>query len=180
MPFLRFLLALACVALALSGWILQHGPQDLMFDPCLAVKALSLACPGWLTPRHVPDATPFVLYGLAALGLLFVIGPLFRGALDQPPEAMLERFIQQGRDLHERCRKEGDESVQPDIDAWNDEVTGFLRRLGHRYILAFGDLRDIQLFASQYDTAATIEIRQRLQRLNEFLQRFRDRGVRSA
>ena len=51
-------------------------------------------------------------------------------------------------------------------------IVSLLRRLGHRYVLAFGDFRNIQLFASQYDTAATIELRQRLQRLEEFLQRF--------
>ena len=180
MPFLRLLLALACVALIASAWTLQHGPQDVVVDPCIAIRVLSLSCPGWLTPLHVPVATPFVLYALAGLGLVVVIGPLLGGVLDQPPEAMLERFIQQGRDLHERCRKEGDEQVQPDIDAWNNEVKGFLRRLGHRYVLAFGDLRDIQLFASQYDTTTTVEIRRRLQRLNEFLQRFRDQGVSQA
>src|SRR5579863_9174627 len=102
MPFLRFLFALACTALIVLGWKLQHAPQDLLLDPCVALRALGASCPGWLSPQRVPDSAPFVLYALAGLGLLWVIGPLFSGALDQPPEAMLERFIQQGRDLHER------------------------------------------------------------------------------
>jgi hypothetical protein len=180
MPFLRFLLALACVSLIVSGLMLQNGPHDIVVDVCPRLHQLALACPGWMSPQRVPDFTPFALYALAGLGILIVISPLLRGALDQPPATALEQFIQRGRDLHERCRKEGDQLVQPDIDAWTAEVTAFLRRLGHRYVLAFGDFRDIQLFASQYDTAATIEIRQRLHRLNEFLQRFHDDGVPSA
>jgi hypothetical protein len=180
MPFLRFLLALACVSLIVSGLMLQNGPHDLVVDACPWLHAASLACPAWMSPQRIPDFAPFALYALAGLGILIVISPLLRGALDQPPEITLQQFIQRGRDLHERCRKEGDPLVQPDIDAWTAEVTAFLRRLGHRYVVAFGDFRDIQLFASQYDTAATIEIRQRLHRLNEFLQRFRDESVPSA
>jgi hypothetical protein len=121
----------------------------------------------------VPDFLPVVLYALAGLGLLVVIWPLFQGMLDQPPATMLANFIQQGRDLHERCRQEGDEAVMPAIEAWTQEVSKFLRHLGHKYVLAFGDFRGVELFASQYDTAATLEIRQRIQRLTEFEQRFR-------
>jgi hypothetical protein len=120
----------------------------------------------------MPDFMPYVLYALAILGALFVAAPLVRGALDQPPEIMLANFIQRGRDLHERCRREGDDAVMPAIDAWTRDVSQFLRHLGHKYVVAFGDFRGVELFASQYDTSATLEIRQRLQRLTEFQQRF--------
>ena len=173
MPFLRFLVALACVSLVVSGLMLHNGPHNVVIDACPWLQQLSLNCPAWLSPQPVPEFAPQVCFGMAGLGFLFVIWPLFRGALDQPPQILLQEFIQRGRDLHERARKEGDQAVQPDIDAWNREVSSLLRRLGHRYVLAFGDFRNIQLFASQYDTAATIELRQRLQRLEEFLQRFR-------
>ena len=173
MPFLRFLVALACVSLIVSGLTLHNGPHDVVIDACPSLQQLSLACPAWLTPEPMPDYAPQLCYALAGVGLLFVIWPLFSGALDQPPQILLEQLIQRGRDLHERCRKQGDQAVQADIDAWNSHVSALLRRLGHRYVLAYGDFRNIQLFASQYDTAATIELRQRLQRLEEFLQRFR-------
>jgi hypothetical protein len=174
MPFLRFLVALACASLLVSGLMLHNGPHDVVIDACPWLRQVPLDCPAWLTPQPVPVFAPLVCFCLAGLGFLFVIWPLFGGALDQPPQVLLEQFIQRGRDLHERARNEGDQAVQPDIDAWNGEVSALLRRLGHRYVLAFGDFRNIQLFASQYDTAATIELRQRLQRLEEFLQRFKE------
>jgi hypothetical protein len=172
MPFLRFLVALACVSLIVSGLMLHDGPQDVVIDACPWLQRLSLECPAWLTPQPVPGSAPLICFCVAGLGFMFVIWPLFTGVLDQPPQMLLEQFIQRGRDLHERCRKEGDQAVEPDIEAWNREVSALLRRLGHRYVLAFGDFRNIQLFASQYDTPATLELRQRLQRLEEFLQRF--------
>jgi hypothetical protein len=174
MPFLRFLVALASAALVVSGWTLQNGPHNLYFDPCLYLQQLSIACPTWAARQPVPDFMPYVLYALAILGALFVAAPLVRGALDQPPESMLANFIQRGRDLHERCRREGDEAVMPAIDAWTRDVSQFLRHLGHKYVVAFGDFRGVELFASQYDTSATLEIRQRLQRLAEFQQRFQN------
>ena len=173
MPFLRFLVALACVSLVVAGLMLHNGPHDEVIDACPWLQQLSLNCPAWLSSQPVPEFAPQVCFVVAALGFLFVIWPLFSGVLDQPPQILLEQYIQRGRDLHERCRKEGDQAVQPDIDAWSREVSASLRHLGHRYVLAYGDFRNIQLFASQYDTAATIELRQRLQRLEEFLQRFR-------
>ncbi len=173
MPFLRFLVALACVSLVVSGLMLHNGRHDEVIDACTWLQQLSLNCPAWLSSQPVPEFAPQVCFAVAALGFLFVIWPLFSGVLDQPPQILLEQYIQRGRDLHERCRKEGDQAVQPDIDAWSREVSASLRHLGHRYVLAYGDFRNIQLFASQYDTAATIELRQRLQRLEEFLQRFR-------
>ena len=173
MPFLRFLVALACVSLVVSGLMLHNGPHDAVIDACPWLQLLSLNCPAWLTAQPIPQFAPQACFVIAGLGFLFVIWPLFGSALDQPPQLLLEQFIQRGRDLHERCRKEGDQAVQRDIGTWNREVSSLLRRLGHRYVLAFADFRNIQLFASQYDTAATIELRQRLQRLEEFLQRFR-------
>jgi hypothetical protein len=173
MPFLRFLVALACASLIVSGLMLHNGPHDVVIDACPWLQQLSVNCPAWLKPQPVPEFAPLLCFCVAGLGFLFVIWPLFGRVLDQPPQILLEQFIQRGRDLHERCRKEGDQAVQPDIDTWNREVSDLLRRLGHRYVLAFADFRNIQLFASQYDTATTIELRQRLQRLEEFLQRFR-------
>jgi hypothetical protein len=173
---LRCLVALACALLCLSGFMLQIGPRDAVLDVCPWILQFASSCPAWLAARSIPPSTPLVLYALSSLGMLFVILPLFRGFLDQPPEATLELFIQRGRDLHERCRKEGDQAVMAEIGAWTEEVSRFLRRLGHRYVVAFGDFAGIQLFASQYDTAASMEIRQRLQRLSEFLQKFRSGG----
>src|SRR5579862_1849509 len=171
MPFFRFLVALASAAFVVSGWTLQNGPHNLYIDLCPTLQRLSLDCPAWAAKQPVPEFMPMVLYALAGLGLLFVIWPLFQGMLDQPPETMLANFIQQGRDLHERCRQEGDERVRPAIEAWTREVSQFLRHLGHKYVVAFADFRGVELFASQYDTAATMEIRQRIQRLTEFEQR---------
>ena len=173
MPFLRFLVALACASLIVSGLMLHNGPHDVVIDACPWLQQLSVTCPAWLQPQPIPEFAPLLCFCVAGLGFLFVIWPLFGGVLDQPPQILLEQFIQRGRDLHERCRKEGDQAVQPDIDTWNREVSDVLRRLGHRYVLAFGEFRSIQLFPSQYDTATTIELRQRLQRLEEFMQRFR-------
>jgi hypothetical protein len=173
MLLLRCLVALACVLLSLSGYMLQIGPRDAAINACEWVARFSNTCPAWLADRPVPEAAPWVLYTIACFALLFVIWPLFQGAFSVPPENTLALFIQRGRDLHERCRKEGDQAVIADIGAWTDEVSKFLRRLGHRYVVSFGDFHGIQLFASQYDTAATLEIRQRIQRLSEFLQRFR-------
>jgi hypothetical protein len=174
MAFVRILIALASALLVYSGWMLQNGPRDVVFDPCPWVRQFSTACPSWLSAQPIPDAAPKVMYTIAGFALLFVIWPLFAGALDQPPAEMLAQFIQRGRDLHARCRKEGDQAVMPDVEAWTHEVSRFLRRLGHRYVVAFGDLRGIQLFASQYDTDATLELRQRIHRLTEFAQRFND------
>jgi len=173
MPFLRFLVALACAALVVSGWMLQTGPHNLYMDVCPYLQQIPIDCPAWAARRPVPDFMPVILYGLAALGGLFVLWPLIDGVLDQPPETTLAQFIQRGRDLHERCRREGDEVVMPAIDAWTRDVSNFLRRLGHKYVVSFADFKGVELFASQYDTAATREIRQRLQRLTEFEERFR-------
>jgi hypothetical protein len=177
MPFLRFLMALACAALVISGWMLQNGPHDLYIDVCPVLQQAAIPCPSWAARQPLPDFMPFALYGLAALGVLFVLWPLLSGVLDQPPAVMLAEFIQRGRDLHERARREGDEAVMPALDAWTREVSQFLRRLGHKYVLAFSDFKSVELFASQYDTPATLEIRQRIQRLSEFEQRFRGDGV---
>ena len=180
MPFLRFLVAAACAALVLSGLLLQNGPHDLYFDVCPWLQLAAVDCPSWAAKQPVPDFMPWILYALAALGLLFVVWPLVSGILDQPPETMLAQFIQRGRDLHERCRREGDEAMKPAIDAWTREVSQFLRHLGHKYVIAFGDFKGVELFASQYDTAATMEIRQRIQRLTEFAQRFRADGAEAS
>ena len=177
MPFLRFLVALACAALLVSGWMLQNGPHDLYIDVCPLLQQAALPCPSWAAKQPVPDFMPLVLYGFASLGALFVIWPLVSGVLDQPPETMLADFIQRGRDLHERARREGDVAVMPALDAWTREVSQFLRHLGHKYVVAFSDFKGVELFASQYDTTATLEIRQRIQRLTEFAQRFRADGV---
>jgi hypothetical protein len=174
MALLRCLVALACVLLSLSGYMLQIGPHDVSVDACDWVVQFAGSCPPWLSQQRIPEATPWVLYGLAFFGLLFVIWPLFRGSFADPPDSALELFIQRGRDLHERCRKEGDQAVIVDINAWTEEVSKFLRRLGHRYVVSFGDFNGIQLFASQYDTATTLELRQRIARLSEFLERFRN------
>jgi hypothetical protein len=180
MPLLRLLVLLACVSLSLSGYLLESGPADASVDACQWLAQWLSSCPAWLSVQRIPQAAPAVLYAIAALGLLFVVWPVFQGAFAPPPENTLALLIQRGRDLHERCRKEGEQAVAADINAWIDEVAGFLRRLGHRYVVSFGDFNGIQLFASQYDTAATLEIRQRIQRLNEFLQRFRNGDSQSA
>jgi len=177
MPFLRFLVALACAALVVSGWMLQTGPHNVYIDICPYLQQIPVECPSWAAKRPVPDFMPLILYGLAALGALFVVWPLIEGALDQPPGTALEQLIQRGRDLHERCRRDGDEAARPAIEAWTRDVSQFLRRLGHKYVVAFADFKGIELFASQYDTPATREIRQRLQRLTEVAERFRDNSV---
>jgi len=174
MALVRFLVALASALLVYSGWTLQNAPRDAAFDPCPWIRQFSTVCPAWLTDPDLPSLAPKFLYLFAGLGLLFVIWPLFSGVIDQPPSSALAMYIQRGRDLHERCRKEGDQAVSRDIEAWTNEVSKFLRRLGHRYVVAFGDFRGVELFASQYDTEATREIRQRIQRLTEFAQRFND------
>jgi hypothetical protein len=173
MPLLRCLVALGCALLSISAFMLQNGPRDAGVDVCPWVERLVAPCPPWLNIPSIPDSVPWALYAIAGLGLLFVIWPLFSAA-SPPAEDRLTLFIQRGRDLHERCRKEGDQAVLPDIHAWIAEVSRYLRSLGHRYVVAFGDFAGIQLFASQYDTEATLEIRQRIARLSEFLQRFRD------
>jgi len=176
MLFIRCLILLACALLAAAGVILQIAPHDAVLDACLWIERLSGPCPGWVSEQNIPPAAPWVCFAMACLGLLFVASSLLGGLFVQPPEATLVQFIQRGRDLHERCRKEGDQAVIPDIHVWTDEVSKFLRRLGHRYLVLFGDFGGIQLFASQYDTAATLEIRQRIQRLSEFVQRFHAGG----
>jgi hypothetical protein len=172
----RCLISLACGALMALGLALQSAPGDVVMDACRWLQHWSGSCPAWLFAQNIPPAAPWVCFAMAALGLLFVVSSLLSGLFVQPPEAMLAQFIQRGRDLHERCRKEGDQAVMPDIHAWTDEVSKFLRRLGHRYLVLFGDFGGIQLFASQYDTAATLEIRQRIHRLSEFMQRFHPGG----
>jgi hypothetical protein len=176
MLFRRCLVVLACGLLTALGVLLQTAPGVAVLDACRYLQRLSGTCPPWVAEQNIPPAAPWVCYAMAGLGLLFVISSLMSAAFVQPPEATLAQFIQRGRDLHERCRKEGDQAVIPDIHAWTDEVSKFLRRLGHRYLVLFGDFGGIQLFASQYDTAATLEIRQRIQRLNEFIQRFHGGG----
>jgi hypothetical protein len=177
MPFLRFLVALACAALLVSGWMLQNGPHDLYIDVCPYLQQIPLECPPWAARQPVPAFAPLILYALAGLGGLFVLWPLVNGLLDQPPATMLAQLIQRGRDLHERARREGDEAVQPALEAWTRDASQFLRRLGHKYVVAFSDFKGVELFASQYDTAATREIRQRIQRLSEFADRFREDQV---
>ncbi len=167
----RCLILLACALLTAAGVVLQIAPHDAVSGVCRWIERMSGSCPAWVSEQNIPPVTPWVCFAMACLGLLFVTTSLFRGMVVQPPEAALAQFIQRGRDLHERCRKEGDDAVIQDIHAWTDEVSRFLRRLGHRYLVLFGDFRDVQLFASQYDTAATLEIRQRIQRLSEFAQR---------
>jgi hypothetical protein len=176
MLFIRCLIVLACGLLTASGVLLQTSPRDAALDACRWLERWSGSCPSWVSEQNIPPAAPWVCFAMACLGLLFVASSLLRGLFVQPPEAVLAQFIQRGRDLHERCRKEGDRAVIPDIHAWTDEVSKFLRRLGHRYLVLFGDCGGIQLFASQYDTAATLEIRQRIQRLSEFLKRFHAGG----
>lgn len=172
MLFRRCLIVLSCGLLTAAGIVLQIAPGDAVLTVCRWLERWPGSCPSWLSEQNIPPAAPWVCFAMAGLGLLFVTSSLLSGLFAQPPEAMLAQFIQRGRDLHERCRKEGDQAVITDIHAWTDEVSKFLRRLGHRYLVLFGDFGGIQLFASQYDTAATLEIRQRLQRLNEFIQRF--------
>jgi hypothetical protein len=173
MPLLRLLVALASVALLASGWLLQHDAGQLFFDACPSLQQLSVPCPPWAGRQPVPEFMFIVCYVLAGLGAVFAAWPLVDGLLDRPPEAVLAEFIQRGRDLHERCRREGEDAVRPAIDEWTREVAQFLRRLGHKYVVAFGDYHGVELFASQYDTAVTREIRQRLARLTEFEARFR-------
>lgn len=173
MPALRILVALASVTLIVSGWIIQHGSGTLYFDPCPYLQQLSMACPAWAARQPLPEFMPWVCYASAALGILLAVWPLVAGALDRPPAVRLAELIQQGRDLHERCRQEGDEAMRPAIDAWTGEVGQLLRRLGHRYVVAFDDYGGVELFASQYDTPVTREIRQRLARLSEFESRLR-------
>jgi len=172
----RCLIMLACGLLAALGALLHIAPRDAVLDACRWLGRLSGSCPSWVSEQNIPPAAPWVCFAMAGLGLLFVVSSLLSGLFVQPPEATLAQFIQRGRDLHERCRKEGDQAVTPDIHAWTDEVSKFLRRLGHRYLVLFGDFGDIQLFASQYDTATTLEIRQRIQRLSEFIQKFHPGG----
>src|ERR1700677_4626428 len=114
MLLLRCLVALACVLLSLSGYMLQIGPRDAAINACEWVARFSNTCPAWLADRPVPEAAPWVLYTIACFALLFVIWPLFQGAFSVPPENTLALFIQRGRDLHERCRKEGDQAVIAD------------------------------------------------------------------
>ena len=174
MPLLRLLIALACALTLGSAVMLQTGHRNAALDLCPWVREFSPHCPPWLIDQTLPEMVPWTLYALVAIGILFVLAPLLRTSLDEPPESALARFIQRGRDLHERCRKEGEQAVLPDIKAWITDVTRYLRHLGHRYVVSFSDFRNLDLFASQYDTAATLEIRQRLQRLDEFAQRFRN------
>jgi hypothetical protein len=174
----RFVIVLACGLLTALGVLLQTAPRDAVLDACRWLEGWSGSCPSWLSEQNIPPAAPWVCFAMAGLGLLFVVSSLLSGLFVQSPEATLAQFIQRGRDLHERCRKEGDQAVIPDIHAWTDEVSKFLRRLGHRYLVLFGDFGGIQLFASQYDTAATLEIRQRIHRLSEFIQKFHASGSR--
>ncbi len=173
MPLLRFLIALGCTLAVTSAVMLQTGHRNAALDLCPWVREFSSPCPPWMLDQTLPEMVPWMLYALAAVGALFVLAPLARSSLDEPPESALARFIQRGRDLHERCRKEGEQAVLPDIKDWIADVNRYLRHLGHRYVVSFSDFRNLELFASQYDTAATLEIRQRLHRLNEFAQRFR-------
>src|ERR1035441_6252516 len=106
MLLLRCLVALACVLLSLSGFMLQIGPRDAAFDVCPWIERFVSPCPPWLSERSIPEAAPWALYAIACLGLLFVILPLLQATLDRPTENTLALFIQRGRDLHERCRKE--------------------------------------------------------------------------
>jgi hypothetical protein len=168
----RLLVALLCAVACASGLVLQNGHHNAALDLCPWVEQFSGRCPPWLINQTLSEAVPWGLYALAGGGLLFIFAPLLRSALDEPPATALAQFIQRGRDLHERCRKEGDQAVQPDIKAWVADVTQYLRHLGHRYVVSFGEYGSLQPFASQYDTAATLEIRQRIQRLSEFAQRF--------
>ncbi|HEY6451430.1 MAG TPA: hypothetical protein VIX87_02400 [Steroidobacteraceae bacterium] len=172
MLFSRCLVLLASGLLTISGVLLEVSPRDAAVDACHWIERLSSPCPSWVSEQNIPPISPWVCFALACLGLLFVVCSLLKGVFDRPPESVLAEFIQRGRDLHERCRKEGDQAVIPEIDAWTGEVSRFLRRLGHRYIELFSDFRGMQLFASQYDTAASLEIRQRIQRLNEFMLKF--------
>ena len=172
MLFIRCLILLASGLLTTAGVLLDLSPRDAAVDACHWIERFSSPCPAWVSEQNIPPISPWVCYALACLGLLFVVCSLLKGVFDQPPESVLAEFIQRGRDLHERCRKEGDQAVIPEIDAWTGEVSKFLRRLGHRYFELFSDFRGIQLFASQYDTAASLEIRQRIQRLNEFMLKF--------
>jgi len=173
MPLVRFLVAVAGALSLACGLLLQTGHLNAALDLCPWLEEFSRRCPPWVPNRTLPEFVPWTLYGLALLAMLLVLAPLLRGSLDEPPETALAQFIQRGRDLHERCRKEGDQAVMPDIKAWIADVTHYLRHLGHRYVVSFGEFADLQLFASQYDTAATLELRQRIQRLSEFAQRFR-------
>jgi len=172
MPLLRLLIALGCTLALASAVMLQAGHRNAALDLCPWVREFSPQCPPWLIDQTLPEVVPWALYALVAAGLLFVLAPLLRSSLDEPAETALARFIQRGRDLHERCRKEGDQAVLPDINRWIADVTRYLRHLGHRYVVSFSDFRNLEVFASQYDTAATLEIRQRLYRLDEFAQRF--------
>jgi hypothetical protein len=173
----RCFVVLACGLLTALGVVLQLAPRDAALTACRWLERLSGSCPSWVSEQNIPPAAPWVCFAMAGLGLLFLISSLLSGLFVQSPEATLAQFIQRGRDLHERCRKEGDQAVMPDIHAWSDEVSKFLRRLGHRYLVLFGDFAGIQLFASQYDTAATLELRQRIQRLSEFIQKFHAGGA---
>ena len=169
----RLLIVIGCALLALSAWTLQQSPPAAALDLCPWIGQIAHDCPAWASDLRLPEYAPWGLYLLAGIGFLSVIGPLLTGSTSRPPENMLAQFIQRGRDLHERCRKEGDEAVLADVHDWSDEVARFLRRLGHRYVIAFADLGGIQLFASQYDTVTTLEIRRRIQRLTEFAERLR-------
>src|ERR1035441_10169414 len=84
MLLLRCLVALACVLLSLSGFMLQIGPRDEGFDVCPWIERFVSPCPPWLSERSIPEAAPWALYAIACLGLLFVIWPLLQATLDRP------------------------------------------------------------------------------------------------
>jgi hypothetical protein len=113
MLFRRCLVVLACGLLTTLGVLLQTAPGVAVLNACRWLERWSGACPSWVSERNIPPAAPWVCYAMAGLGLLFVISSLVSGLFVQRPEATLAQFIQRGRDLHERCRKEGDQAVRP-------------------------------------------------------------------
>ncbi len=170
MAFARFLLTIACVALAIAERMLQNDPRGTTLDACRWIARLPLPCPSWAAAAPIPDYAPWALYAVAGFGLLALLRRQFSGVTQEAPRAALAGFIQRARDLHEKCLKHGDRERLAEIVAWKREATRFLRRLGRPYVQAFDDPR-VPLFPSQYDTPATLELRRRIQRLSEIAQR---------
>jgi hypothetical protein len=92
----RFGLLLSAI-LGLVGLIMQVGPHEAAANVCQWLNLVFGSCSQQISDLHIPNATPWALYGIAAISLVWGVWPL------------TEKFRKAGQDTANLHRLTSDE-----------------------------------------------------------------------